>query len=191
MKSSIFWDTTACSPLKVNLRFGGTCRLHLHGWRIRHAINWYEVDASCFSATSTDFQQPTRRYTVLINSKVLKTRRSVCCRKSGKRFCLFIMTNEMLTACLCNAYTRQYIMSEFWVLYLNNWKDLLTRIRHTTCHFNPYLLKIVCDINKFSTWYLRLNVIIDTWSVLGSPKPIKRYDIDIKMSEIHTEFHKD
>jgi hypothetical protein len=25
MKSSIFWDMTPCSPVKINLRFGGTC----------------------------------------------------------------------------------------------------------------------------------------------------------------------
>jgi hypothetical protein len=30
MKSTIFWDLTSCSPLKVNRRFGGTYRLHLH-----------------------------------------------------------------------------------------------------------------------------------------------------------------
>jgi hypothetical protein len=29
--SYIFWDTTPCSPLKVNQCFGGTCRLHLQG----------------------------------------------------------------------------------------------------------------------------------------------------------------
>jgi hypothetical protein len=29
VKSSIFWDITPCSPLKVNRRFGGTCRLHI------------------------------------------------------------------------------------------------------------------------------------------------------------------
>jgi hypothetical protein len=27
IKSYIFWDITPCSPLKVNRRFGGTCRL--------------------------------------------------------------------------------------------------------------------------------------------------------------------
>jgi hypothetical protein len=27
LKSAIFWDITPCSPLKVNRRFGGTCRL--------------------------------------------------------------------------------------------------------------------------------------------------------------------
>jgi hypothetical protein len=26
MKGSIFWDIRPCSPLKVNRRFGGTCR---------------------------------------------------------------------------------------------------------------------------------------------------------------------
>jgi hypothetical protein len=28
MKSSVFWDTTPCSPLKVNQRLGGTRRIH-------------------------------------------------------------------------------------------------------------------------------------------------------------------
>jgi hypothetical protein len=31
LKSIIFCDITPCSPLKVNLCFGRTCRLHLHG----------------------------------------------------------------------------------------------------------------------------------------------------------------
>jgi hypothetical protein len=34
MKSSIFWDITPYSPLKVNRRFGGTCCLHLQSRRI-------------------------------------------------------------------------------------------------------------------------------------------------------------
>jgi hypothetical protein len=33
VKSSIFWDITPCSPLKVNRRFGGTYRLHIQGLR--------------------------------------------------------------------------------------------------------------------------------------------------------------
>jgi hypothetical protein len=39
LKISIFWDITPCSPLKVNRRFGGTCRPHLHGRRICQARN--------------------------------------------------------------------------------------------------------------------------------------------------------
>jgi hypothetical protein len=34
IKKYIFWDITPCSPLKVNLRFGGVCRLHLQGRRM-------------------------------------------------------------------------------------------------------------------------------------------------------------
>jgi hypothetical protein len=37
MKSSIFWDITPCSLLKVNRSFGGTYRLHLQGWKISRA----------------------------------------------------------------------------------------------------------------------------------------------------------
>jgi hypothetical protein len=31
MKSSIFWDITPYSPLKIDQRFGGTCLLQLQG----------------------------------------------------------------------------------------------------------------------------------------------------------------
>jgi hypothetical protein len=31
VKSTIFWDITPCSSLKVNRRFGGTYHLHLQG----------------------------------------------------------------------------------------------------------------------------------------------------------------
>jgi hypothetical protein len=43
MKNSIFRDITPCSPLKVNRRFGGTCRLHLHGRRINQERNKHEA----------------------------------------------------------------------------------------------------------------------------------------------------
>jgi hypothetical protein len=42
MKSSIFWDTTPCSPLKVNRHFGGIVRLHLQGRRVSEARNQRE-----------------------------------------------------------------------------------------------------------------------------------------------------
>jgi hypothetical protein len=42
VKSCIFWDITPCNPLKVNRRFGGTCRLHLQGRRISQARNQSE-----------------------------------------------------------------------------------------------------------------------------------------------------
>jgi hypothetical protein len=38
MKSSTVWDITACSPVKVNLRFGGTYLLHLQGRRASHIM---------------------------------------------------------------------------------------------------------------------------------------------------------
>jgi hypothetical protein len=42
MKSSIFWDITPCSLLKVNRGFGGTYRHHLQGRRISLARNQRE-----------------------------------------------------------------------------------------------------------------------------------------------------
>jgi hypothetical protein len=52
MKSSIFWDSRPCSLLKVNGRFGETCRLHLQGPKISRARNQREVAllATCFHA---------------------------------------------------------------------------------------------------------------------------------------------
>jgi hypothetical protein len=84
MKSSIFWDITPCSQLKVNRRFGETWRLHLQCQRIRRKRNQREnlfclppefrlvscsdysstlkMEAVCSSETSVDFQRTTRRY---------------------------------------------------------------------------------------------------------------------------------
>jgi hypothetical protein len=81
MKSSIFWDIMPCSPLKVNRRFGGNCRLHLECRRIsqgrkqRSAYDQVFIQVSCLAYLSTlkmeavyssetffDIQQTTRRY---------------------------------------------------------------------------------------------------------------------------------
>jgi hypothetical protein len=43
IKSTILWDIMFCSPLNVNRRFLGTCRLHLQGLRIRQARNKREA----------------------------------------------------------------------------------------------------------------------------------------------------
>jgi hypothetical protein len=43
MKSSIFWDISPCSPLKVNRRFGETYRLNLQNRRISHVRNQSET----------------------------------------------------------------------------------------------------------------------------------------------------
>jgi hypothetical protein len=40
MKRCVFWDITLCSPLTVNGRFGGTCRLHLQPFSF---MNWNRV----------------------------------------------------------------------------------------------------------------------------------------------------
>jgi hypothetical protein len=51
MKSSVFWDITPCSPLKVNWCFEGTC-LHFQSQRISQARNqcesrWKAEDGRC------------------------------------------------------------------------------------------------------------------------------------------------
>jgi hypothetical protein len=89
MNSSISWDITPCSPLKVNRRFGGTCRFHFQnrisqetsvkaGGKESHLSlclpaaftlvsclaysSTLKMEVTCFSETSVDFQRTTRRY---------------------------------------------------------------------------------------------------------------------------------
>lgn len=64
MKSSLFWDIRTCSQLIVNQRFGGTCCLHLQGWKISQAINQHvgssnqsrALLAVCFNPASSNLE---------------------------------------------------------------------------------------------------------------------------------------
>jgi hypothetical protein len=74
MKISIFVDITLCSPLKVNWRFGGPCRLHSQ-LRSRALLatcfmlasclaysSILKMEVICSSETSVAFQWTARRY---------------------------------------------------------------------------------------------------------------------------------
>jgi hypothetical protein len=67
MNSSVFWETTPCSPLRVNRNFGGTCRLHLQVRRISQSIIlasclvYSSSLKTCSSKISVDLQRNTRR----------------------------------------------------------------------------------------------------------------------------------
>jgi hypothetical protein len=50
MKSTILWDITPCSPLKVNRRF------------LLGIFSTLKMEAMCSSEMSVDFQQATRRH---------------------------------------------------------------------------------------------------------------------------------
>jgi hypothetical protein len=59
LKSSIYWDITLCSPLKVSRRFRGTYRSLLQG---RMSRARYEHESRWQAETSVDFQRTTQRY---------------------------------------------------------------------------------------------------------------------------------
>jgi hypothetical protein len=52
-RSFVFWDTMPCIPLKINRRFGATCRLHHHVQRIGPARNQHETGRKNNSACQT------------------------------------------------------------------------------------------------------------------------------------------
>jgi hypothetical protein len=70
MNSSIFWDITPCSPLKIDRSFGRTCRLlqsrRINKPRSQHESRWHPVLCDMFhrnvSSPSTDYTAlyPTR-----------------------------------------------------------------------------------------------------------------------------------
>jgi hypothetical protein len=67
MKSFIFWDITACSPLNVNRCFRGTCCLRLHATCFMLVLcmaysSTLKKEETCPSETSFDFQRTTWRY---------------------------------------------------------------------------------------------------------------------------------
>jgi hypothetical protein len=70
MKSSVSCDIMPCSQMKVNRRFGGTCRLHLQARRISHLLSRWHLarlirpsrEPTYSSETSVDFQRTTRHY---------------------------------------------------------------------------------------------------------------------------------
>jgi hypothetical protein len=73
MKNAVFWNTTLCTPLKVNRRFGQTYRLHFQGQGLclppaftlvscSAYSSTLKMEAICSCETSVDFQRNTRRY---------------------------------------------------------------------------------------------------------------------------------
>jgi hypothetical protein len=64
MKSSIFWDISPCSPLKIYRRFGGaelfaTCFILVPFLADSFTL---KMEATCFSEKSVYFQRTKRRY---------------------------------------------------------------------------------------------------------------------------------
>jgi hypothetical protein len=59
MNSSVFWDITLHSPLKVSWHFGGTCQLRLQGIKINQARHYHEAGSK---QRYTPLKQTTKHY---------------------------------------------------------------------------------------------------------------------------------
>jgi hypothetical protein len=65
-KSSVLRAITSCSPLNLSWRFGVTCRLHVHSWRVSLAELWlYFLPESPWFLTWIFLQPWTRRHVPL------------------------------------------------------------------------------------------------------------------------------
>jgi hypothetical protein len=56
-KSSVFWNITPCRPLKVNVSFRGTCRLHIQGWGESKARNQYQAGSKFYQTTPRNISE--------------------------------------------------------------------------------------------------------------------------------------
>jgi hypothetical protein len=104
MKSSIFWDITPCSLLKVNRRFGETCCLHIQCRRISQSllatgfmlVSCFAYSSilkmkTCSSAMSVDFQLTTQRHiaeTRALNFRIILDLRGSFTKPFNSSLCL-------------------------------------------------------------------------------------------------------
>jgi hypothetical protein len=70
MKSSVFWDITSCSPLKMNRRFGGAFHLHLQG-QISLARNQHEVGSNGSVSNWIRSVQPDAKMIVILEQEII------------------------------------------------------------------------------------------------------------------------
>jgi hypothetical protein len=102
--SSVFWDMTLWSLLKVIQCFRGTCHLHLQGWRISQARRQHEsrcvayfstlkMEATCSSEMLVVFQQAMWCYIPIHDS---------CCEnlKSRKRVVVIWVQMTVFLPCM-------------------------------------------------------------------------------------------
>jgi hypothetical protein len=79
MKSPVFWDITPCIPLKVNRRFGGTCRVPIQVRRISQARKQHEArDMQILRDVSKDGCSvntiPYYKYKIRVTKKIILSR---------------------------------------------------------------------------------------------------------------------
>jgi hypothetical protein len=89
-RDSIFWDITLCSLLKVNRQFGGTCYLHLQGWRVSEARNKHETGSSTFNPDNEGdvfLRKVCFPYTTWYYILDIRTLHSQCCKNLKTQYC--------------------------------------------------------------------------------------------------------
>jgi hypothetical protein len=143
MKSSIFWDITLCSPLKAKWCFGGTCHLHLEGWRINQARS----ELCCFMLVSYLAYSSTSKMAATCSSEMLlefqrttkchipehRTLHSLGCNNL-KSYVIYLMLLPVAQTAQCWA-LGQLIHWTDWSVHVNGgvWEAILWPLVSRTC----------------------------------------------------------
>jgi hypothetical protein len=123
MKSSVFCDITPCSPLKVNQRFGGTCRLHLQGRRICQARNQrgsrWKAQMSINCQRTIGRYMPEDRTLHYHRCENLKSFFEVNIRQVYRKKNLYVLLKLLIKMKWCNNNnnnSNRFVLLEIWVI---------------------------------------------------------------------------
>jgi hypothetical protein len=104
IKSSIFWDITWRSLLKVDEHFEGICHLHLQGWRKSQGRNQREAGSDMSLWNIANFQQqhipddrtPHNHYCENVKSYMLVVASDTVCGNFSKIISIYATTDNRL-----------------------------------------------------------------------------------------------
>jgi hypothetical protein len=114
VKSSIFWDITPCSALKVNRRFGGICCPHFRGAKISRARNQHENSNSSACHLLSDW------YLAALVLRPWRWRQNIAPKCRFTLNGLYGVISQKTELFKCILYSDLFWLSATWVLQKTN-----------------------------------------------------------------------